>query len=144
MTLIVAIFLGAILGNYLFEQYKLEDTTVVKEVNSLYFVMEGSYNSKEQAENATNDIEVKLITKEDNNYVVYLAITKDEENLDKFADVYHDLKINTTIKKMSVDNEEFLTSLEQMDLLLKKTTYQDEVLAINEVVLANYEQLILD
>ena len=106
--------------------------------------MEGSYNSKEQAENATNDIEVKLITKEDNNYVVYLAITKDEENLDKFADVYHDLKINTTIKKMSVDNEEFLTSLEQMDLLLKKTTYQDEVLAINEVVLANYEQLILD
>ena len=142
ITMIVAIFLGAVLGNFLFEQYKLEDKSVVREVNSIYFIMEGSYGTLEQAKEATKDIEVKLITKEDANYVVYLAITKSNDNLEKLEKIYEDLKLNTTIKKMSIDNEEFLATLEQMDLLIDKTTSQDEILAVNEVVLANYEELI--
>ena len=142
--MIVAIFLGAVLGNFLFEQYKLEDKSVVREVNSIYFIMEGSYGTLEQAKEATKDIEVKLITKEDANYVVYLAITKSNDNLEKLEKIYEDLKLNTTIKKMSIDNEEFLATLEQMDLLIDKTTSQDEILAVNEVVLANYQEFVLE
>ena len=144
ITMIVAIFLGAVLGNFLFEQYKLEDKSVVREVNSIYFIMEGSYGTLEQAKEATKDIEVKLITKEDANYVVYLAITKSNDNLEKLEKIYEDLKLNTTIKKMSIDNEEFLATLEQMDLLIDKTTSQDEILAVNEVVLANYQEFVLE
>ncbi len=144
ITMIVAIFLGAVLGNFLFEQYKLEDKSVVREVNSIYFIMEGSYGTLEQAKEATKDIEVKLITKEDANYVVYLAITKSNDNLEKLEKIYDDLKLNTTIKKMSIDNEEFLATLEQMDLLIDKTTSQDEILAVNEVVLANYQEFVLE
>ena len=144
ITIIVAIFLGAVLGNFLFEQYKLEDKSVVREVNSIYFIMEGSYGTLEQAKEATKDIEVKLITKEDANYVVYLAITKSNDNLEKLEKIYDDLKLNTTIKKMSIDNEEFLATLEQMDLLIDKTTSQDEILAVNEVVLANYQEFVLE
>ena len=144
ITMVVAIFLGAVLGNFLFEQYKLEDKSVVTEVNSIYFIMEGSYGTLEQAKEATKDIEVKLITKEDANYVVYLAITKSNDNLEKLEKIYEDLKLNTTIKKMSIDNEEFLATLEQMDLLIDKTTSQDEILAVNEVVLANYQEFVLE
>ena len=142
--MIIAIFLGAVLGNFLFEQYKLEDKSVVREVNSIYFVMEGSYGTLEQAKEATKDIEVKLITKEDANYVVYLAITRNNDNLEKLEKIYNDLKINTTIKKMSIDDEEFLATLEQMDLLIDKTTSQDEILAVNEVILANYQEFVLE
>ena len=142
--MIIAIFLGAVLGNFLFEQYKLEDKSVVREVNSIYFVMEGSYGTLEQAKEATKDIEVKLITKEDANYVVYLAITRNNDNLEKLEKIYNDLKINTTIKKMSIDDEEFLATLEQMDLLIDKTTSQDEILAVNDVVLANYQEFVLE
>ena len=144
ITMVVAIFLGAVLGNVLFEQYKLEDKSVVREVNSIYFIMEGSYGTLEQAKEATKYIEVKLITKEDANYVVYLAITKSNDNLEKLEKIYEDLKLNTTIKKMSIDNEEFLATLEQMDLLIDKTTSQDEILAVNEVVLANYQEFVLE
>ena len=144
ITMVVAIFLGAVLGNFLFEQYKLEDKSVVREVNSIYFVMEGSYGTLEQAKKATKDIEVKLITKEDANYVVYLAITRNNDNLEKLEKIYNDLKINTTIKKMSIDDEEFLATLEQMDLLIDKTTSQDEILAVNDVVLANYQEFVLE
>ena len=122
----------------------MEDQVVLKEVNSIYFITEGTYSSKEQATTATKDIDVKLIVKEDANYVVYLAITKSNDNLEKLEKIYEDLKLNTTIKKMSIDNEEFLATLEQMDLLIDKTTSQDEILAVNEVVLANYQEFVLE
>ena len=144
ITMIVAILLGAILGNFLFEQYKMENQEVVKEVNSLYFIMEGSYSNIDQAKKSTKDLDVKLITKEDANYVVYLAITKDSNNLEKLEKLYNDLNINTTIKTMSVSNKGFLATLEQMDLLINNTKDKEEILSINEVVLANYQEFILE
>ena len=144
ITMIVAILLGSVLGNFLFEQYKLESSEVVKEVNSLYFIMEGAYSNLEQAEKSSEDIDVKLITKEDANYIVYLAITKDSNNLEKMEKLYKDLNINTTIKTMSVSNEQFLATLEQMDLLINNTKDNEEILSINEVVLANYQEFVLE
>lgn len=144
ITMIVAILLGSVLGNFLFEQYKLESSEVVKEVNSLYFIMEGAYSSLEQAKKSSEDIDVKLITKEDANYIVYLAITKDSNNLEKMEKLYKDLNINTTIKTMSVSNKEFLATLEQMDLLINNTKDNEEILSINEVVLANYQEFVLE
>lgn len=144
ITMLVAIFIGTVLGNLLFEQYKLESETVIKEVNSTYFLTERSYSTKEQAEKATEDIEPNLVIKEDANYTVYLAITKDNKNLEKLKKLYEDLGINTTIKKMSIENQEFLATLEQMDLLLNKTSTNEEMLAINEVILANYQEFVLD
>lgn len=143
-TMLVAILIGAVLGNFLFEQYKLESSEVVKEVNSTYFLIEGSYSTKEQAIKAASNIDTYLIAKEDANYTLYLAITKDNNNLDKLKKLYEQLGINTSIKKMSVSNEEFLATLEQMDILLSKTSTNEEILAINEVVLANYQEFILE
>ena len=143
--MLVAILIGAVLGNFLFEQYKLESENVIKEVNSTYFFMEGSYSTESQANNAvSNNIKTYLIVKEDANYIVYLAITKDNNNLDKLKKLYNDLGINCSIKKMSVENEEFLAMLEQMDILLNKTSSNDEILAINEVILANYQEFVLE
>ena len=47
-------------------------------------------------------------------------------------------------KKMSIENEEFLANLEQMDILLNKAKTNDEVNSINEVVLANYQEFVLE
>ena len=146
ITMIIAILIGAVLGNFLFEQYKLESESVIREVNSTYFLMEGSYSTEDQANKAVTDNNIKtyLIVKEDANYIVYLAITKDNDNLDKLKKLYNDLGINCSIKKMSASNEEFLAMLEQMDILLNKTSSNDEILAINEVVLANYQEFVLE
>ena len=144
--MLIAILIGAALGNFLFEQYKLESESVIKEVNSTYFLMEGSYSTEDQANKAVTDNNIKtyLIVKEDANYIIYLAITKDNDNLDKLKKLYNDLGINCSIKKMSTSNEEFLAMLEQMDILLDKTSSNDEILAINEVVLANYQEFVLE
>lgn len=146
ITMLIAILIGAVLGNFLFEQYKLESESVIKEVNSTYFLMEGSYSTKEQANKVVSDNNIKtyLIVKEDANYIVYLAITSSNDNLEKLKKMYKEDGINTSIKKMSIDNKEFLAMLEQMDILLNKTSSNDEILAINEVVLANYQEFVLE
>lgn len=142
--MLVAILIGSVLGNFLFEQYKLESESVIKEVNSTYFLMEGAYSTKEQAKKAVTDIKPYLIVKEDANYIVYLAITSSNDNLEKLKKMYKEESINTSIKKMSIENEEFLATLEQMDILLRKAKTDDEVNSINEVVLANYQEFVLE
>lgn len=140
----VAIIIGAILGNFLFEQYKLESSEVIKEVNSTYFLVNGTFSTKEQASKAAVDIGPYLIVKEDANYVVYLAITLSNDNLEKLKEMYNDEDIEASIKKMSVDNEEFLATLEQMDILLEKASTKEEIESINEVILANYQEFVLE
>ena len=50
---------------------------------------------------------------------------------------------NTAVKIMYERN--FINMhLEQMDILLNKTSSNDEILAINEVVLANYQEFVLE
>lgn len=139
-TILVAIALGSLLGNFLFEKYKLEDEVVVKEVNSIHFIYEGVYNNKEQAIEASKNIENKLIVKEDVNYVVYLGITSDNNNLQKLEDIYNDLGITTNVKMMSISNDTFLATLEQLDILISNSEQENEILNVVETILANYEQ----
>ena len=58
--------------------------------------------------------------------------------------MYKEEDIHASIKKMSIENEEFLATLEQMDVLLNKAKSNDEITSINEVVLANYQEFVLE
>ena len=147
ITMLVAILIGAVLGNFLFEQYKLESETVIKEVNSTYFLVEGTYSTETQATKAVTsntDIDPYIIVKEDANYIVYLAITASNDNLEKLKKMYEEKDVNASIKKMSIENEEFLATLEQMDILLNNAKTNDEITSITEVVLANYQEFVLE
>ena len=145
--MLVAILIGAVLGNFLFEQYKLESESVIKEVNSTYFLVEGTYSTETQATKAVTsntNIDPYIIVKEDANYIVYLAITASNDNLEKLKKMYKEKNVNTSIKKMSIENEEFLATLEQMDILLNNAKTNDEITSITEVVLANYQEFVLE
>ena len=145
--MLVAILIGAVLGNFLFEQYKLESESVIKEVNSTYFLVEGTYSTETQATKAVTsntDIDPYIIVKEDANYIVYLAITASNDNLEKLKKMYKEKNVNASIKKMSIENEEFLATLEQMDILLNNAKTNDEITSITEVVLANYQEFVLE
>ena len=147
ITMLVAILIGAVLGNFLFEQYKLESESVIKEVNSTYFLVEGTYSTENQANKAVSsntNINPYLIVKEDANYIVYLAITASNDNLEKLKKMYEEKGINASIKKMSIENKEFLATLEQMDILLNNAKTTDEITSITEVVLANYQEFVLE
>ena len=46
------------------------------------------------------------------------------------------------MKEKHLSSEEFSTNVEQFDLLIRETKDIDQVLTIEEVILANYEEII--
>ena len=133
---ILLLVLGTIIGNGLYNKLHTSFLEVFKENNSCYFIQEGIYSEN------TKDIDIKLIEKENNKYYVYLGISSNLDNANKLKDIYEKEGYKVRIKEVNLNNEEFYTNLVQFDLLIDKTSSDNEILTIEEVILANYEEII--
>ena len=144
LSVLCAVLLGGLLGHFLFLEYQEETMEVMQEKNKIYFIQEGVYDNEEEAKKATAELDTKVIVKEDARYYVYLAMTQSEKNLEKLKKFYQNQGINITIKEMEITDESFINTLIQMDGLLEDTTKEEQIDPINKVVLANYQELILE
>ena len=140
-SLIIAIVSGALLGHTLFEKFKEEEQTVFNDMSPIYFLREGVYDNLEYALASANKFDTKIIVKEKAKYYLYLAISKSEDNLASIKKIYNDK--NLVVETKNINNESFLTALEQMENLFKKASSDEEKLTIEKVILANYEELVL-
>lgn len=136
----VAILLGGLYGKILYQKY--EDTSFVfHEEEKIYFLQEGVYSSEDSLNRNTKDISPKLVTKENNQYYVYVGISKSKDGLEKIKNVYEEKGYTTYQKEKNVTDESFLTNLSQYDILLDSAKTSDDILTIQEVVLSNYEEI---
>ncbi len=138
----LSILLGLIGGNILYKQYEREQN-IDEEYNS-YLLQLGIYNSKEEALNKVSKLENYTIIEDDNKYYVYLGISTKKDNAKKVANVFLEKDINVSIKKTVIDNIEFMSNLEQYDLLLDNATSNEDIMSINDVILSSYEEMVLD
>ncbi len=141
-SLIIAIASGTILGHTLFEKFKEEEQTVFNYKTPVYFLREGVYDNLDYALESANKFATKIIVKDKAKYYLYLAISKNEDNLAMIKKIYNNN--NLVVETKNINNESFLTVLDQMENLLKKTSNNEEKLTIEKVILANYEELILN
>lgn len=138
---VVFVVLGAICGNYLYEKAP-ESISVFRENDTYYFLQEGAYSSKKIMQENVKDLTNKLTTFEDNKYYVYVGITKNKKNALKIQKIYKDMGYQIYIKEVVLDNEEFANNVIQFDLLVNESESSEDVLTVEEVVLANYEEII--
>ena len=141
-SLIIAIASGTILGHTLFEKFKEEEQTVFNYKTPVYFLREGVYDNLDYALESANKFATKSIVKDKAKYYLYLAISKNEDNLAMIKKIYNNN--NLVVETKNINNESFLTVLDQMENLLKKTSNNEEKLTIEKVILANYEELVLN
>ena len=134
---IIFIILGFFIGEFIFGD-KLKDLKKLSKKETFYFLQEGVYNSK----NNINSISNKVIDYKDNKYYVYVGITKDLEVLEKLKEIYKEEGLKVIEKEKYLSSIEFSTNVDQFDLLIKSTKDKDQILTIEEVVLANYEEII--
>lgn len=137
---VLFIILGFMLGNYIFG-------TKIKPLKSLYnkeiyyFLQEGVYSNEDTLKNNLRGLTQKVVDYNNDKYYVYVGITKDLEVAEKLKKIYEDKGIKVYQKEKNVTSEEFSNNVEQFDLLIKATTEEDEILTIEEVVLANYDEI---
>lgn len=141
-SLIIAIASGTILGHTLFEKFKEEEQTVFNYKTPVYFLREGVYDNLDYALENANKFATKIIVKDKAKYYLYLAISRNEDNLAMIKKIYNNN--NLVVETKNINNESFLTVLDQMENLLKKTSNNEEKLTIEKVILANYEELVLN
>lgn len=138
----IAIISGGIIGIALFSEYK-ETSSVFSDKKKLYFLEEGIYSSKKLLEYNTKNIDPKLIVEKDGKYHLYVGITGEQKNISKIKNIYKNKGYSIYEKELEIDNLEFLSNVEQFDILLDNANNESDISAIEEVVLSNYENLVM-
>ncbi len=145
-TLKISIFsiaLGAIAGIILNNTYKEKlSNSFLNEEKTYYFIQEGVYSSTSSMQENTKDLLVKTVDSKNDKQYVYLGITRNEKNAKKLKEIYENKGYQIYIKEQNLSNEEFYNNVTQFDILINSTNKESEILTIEEVVLANYEELI--
>ena len=136
---IIILITGIIVGRNI---YLSKTTQTFSNKDIYYFIQEGVYSSKSIMEENIKNMDLKVVDEIDNKYYVYLGITKDENIAKKLKDIYESLGYQIYIKELSLSNEEFNNNVTQFDLLINASTSTKEILTIEKVVLANYEEII--
>lgn len=139
VTCLLFISFGFIIGKIIFSKINLININNNK--NRYYFIQEGVYHNDNIFNSITN-IKEKILEYKNNKIYVYLAITKDIEVAKKISELYEEKDIKVTIKEKHFNNEEFKNNIEQFDLLTKSVKSNEEILKIQEVVIANYREIV--
>lgn len=130
------ILLGFGVGKVIF--MKIDLTNMRKKGEKYYFLQEGVYNSDEKLTN----LKQKIMEYQDNKIIVYVGITKSLEVAEKILNIYDQNHISLSITERYFMNEELKNNIEQFDYLILSSNDSDEILKIEEVVLANYEEIL--
>ena len=136
---IIILITGIIVGRNI---YLSKTTQTFSNKDIYYFIQEGVYSSKSIMEENIKNMDLKVVDELDNKYYVYLGITKDESIAKRLKEIYESQGYQIYIKEVSLSNEEFNNNVTQFDLLINATTSEKEILTIEKVVLANYEEII--
>ena len=132
----IYIMIGFIFGIIIFDKKALRDMFTKK--NTYYFLLEDIY-----VDDSYNcDLVSKIIVQENNNYAIYVGITKSREVAEKIQKIYELKGIKINILKKNIPKSLFDDNILEYDKLLIATNNSNTILTIEEVVLANYQKII--
>lgn len=138
---IIFIIIGFYLGHVIFGT-KIELARKINKKETYYFLQQGVYSDKESLKVNSKDLSQKVVDYSNNKYYVYVGITKDKNIAEKIMKIYKEQGISLHKKEKNINSKEFKSNVEQFDLLINSTNDKDEILTIEEVVLANYNEII--
>mgnify|MGYP006964137626 CR=1 FL=1 len=140
IPLVISIILGFISAQIVYSTYRknLENTDY-----NVYLIQAGSYNNKDDLEKDFSLDDEYIILEEDGVYNVYVGMTTDLINANKIKNLYSNKNYDTYIKPTVVNNIEFVSNLEQYDILMSEVDDEENIISINDVILSSYEEMVL-
>ena len=142
IPLLFAVCLGFYGAKISYEFYKLKD--VITEVShNAYAIQYGVYTNPETLTSILSDLDNYVVSMEDGKYYVYLGFTTDYKNLSKIRNMYKENGTEVYVRELYIDNLEFVSSLEQYDVLLESVTGEEDIISVNKAILSSYDEIIL-
>ena len=124
------------MGKIMFENYEVKSANIDEKI---YYLNEGIYDTLEELQENTKNLEYYIYEKKDNKYYAYIALTLSEDIKNKLLDYFKEYDPN--VIEEYIDNEKLITSLNEYDELLK----QDNDIKENIINgLKKYEEVLND
>lgn len=133
----IAVLFGFVFAESIYKKYKdnLDDSKY-----NAYLIQVGSFDSDDSEVTNKN----YLVLNEDGVNNVYAGITSKLSNASKIKEVLKGKNIDSYIKPVVIDNVEFISNLEQFDILLSEVQDPDNLISINDVIISKYEEIVLE
>lgn len=142
---LLALLSGALLGKYVFDRYeKVDIKNVISYDNELYFLKYKDYSSEDDMAEDMSDFDRYIFINQDGVVTSYLAIAKTKVNILKIKDIYSSKNINLEVKKISIDNDEFIQNINEYEKLLDAVDDEKSLLIIENQILSCYEDVVVN
>lgn len=139
-----AILIGVFIGKYVYDGYQNETKEAFKDMNeNIYLLQYGVYSSNDSMVENTKNLKDYFYYIENNKYHVIIGVTMDKDLKDKIKNA-NSVDNDIYIKKVSINNDEFIESLKQYDNLIKNTEDKTTILTAEKQILSKYEELIMN
>lgn len=144
LYILSAILIGVFIGKYVYNGYQNETKEAFKDMNeNIYLLQYGVYSSNDSMVENTKNLKNYFYYIENNKYHVIIGVTMDKDLKDKIKKA-NSIDNDIYIKKVSINNDEFIESLKQYDNLIKNTEDKTTILTAEKQILSKYEELIIN
>lgn len=143
-SLLFSLVVGVYLGKFMLNQYKdYELIPTYSSSEDLFFLQQGVYSSIESMKENMSSFRYYIYDSESDGFHSYLCITKSHENALKVKEFFNSLGYDIYVKENNINNGNFVSVVNQYDLLLSDASGN----AIDDIcnqVLSSYEELVIN
>jgi len=143
VPIICAVLLGYLCASFIFNQYGV-NSFVFNDDGNVYLLQCGAYTTKEASEKEIEGIAEKITVKEGEKYYSYIGMTADSEIAKSIQNMYKEKGIDIYVKSSYLENDDFISQLNQYDVLLEASKNIEEVNSVLKTVLATFDEFILN
>lgn len=136
-----AVLIGLLFGKLVFSQY--EDSTVVAVTGEKLHFVALTYDSEDSMKKEITDYTDYFYEKENDSFVLYVGVTKKQEIVSKIKGFYEKKYNNITVKEKLVNEDSFLTILNEYDKMIEISTIERDITTIEKIVMSNYKEMVL-
>lgn len=142
--ILIALVSGGLLGKFTFDKYEnIEVENTFKIDNEVYALFYGTYKTEDEIHSNVINIDRFIYLSDSSKIDVYIAISKSKESIEKIKKIYDEKNINTSIKKININNDEFIQNLNEYEKLLVATEDEKSLLVIEKQILSCYDELVV-
>lgn len=141
VPIICAILLGYLCASFIFNQYGV-NSLVFSEDSNVYYLQCGAYTTEEASKKEIEGITEKITIKEGEKYYSYIGMTTNNKIAKNIQKMYKDKGIDIYVKSSYLENDDFISQLNQYDVLLEASKNIEEVNSVLKTVLATFDEFI--
>lgn len=143
VPIISAVLLGYLCASFIFNQYGV-NSLVFNEVSNIYYLQCGAFNTEEASLKEIKGVDNKITIKEENKYYSYIGMTTNNDIAKNIQEMYKEKDVDIYIKSGYLENVDFISELNQYDVLLAESKNIDEVNSVLKTILATFDEIVLN